>query len=100
ERASRLADARPPRMRGLDQAHRLEEVELPGRALEALYRSGRWPNRVGHRITSPRPSTSSAASVNELSDTCLAKNSSSTEPSRNARLPSNERSSQLTRISM
>src|SRR6185503_8805322 len=102
QRTPRLADACALRMRRLDHAHRLEEIELPGRALELpeRYRTGRWPNRVGHRITSPRPITSSAVSVNELSDTCLARNSSSTEPSRNAPPPSKARSSHERRTSI
>src|SRR6185295_10794077 len=111
ERAPRLADARVLRMRGLDEAHRLEEIELPGRLRElpsklgltlftSLYRTGRCPNLVGHRITSPRPITSRAVSVNELREACRAKNSSSTEPSRNAPVPSNARSSQERRTPM
>src|SRR6185295_11404941 len=34
DRAARLADARVAGMRRLDQAHRLEEIELPGRLRE------------------------------------------------------------------
>src|SRR5262245_56721761 len=103
EGPARLADAGALGMRGLHQAHRLEEVELPWLLAQdagKLCRDGRCPDLVGHRITSPRPTTSSAVSVKELREACLAKNSSRIDPRRKAPLPSKARSSQVRRTSI
>src|SRR4029077_7469660 len=83
-------------MHVLQPPHRL--VEIVGvwfavQAFEEAYRIGRSPHLGRQRMTSPRREDRSAVSVKEFRETCRAKNSSSTEPSKNALLPSNASSS-------
>src|SRR6185436_11834115 len=57
------------------------------------------PSRGAHVITSPRVSDESTVCAKLFMETCRAKYWCSTEPSRIALPPSNERSSTVTRIS-
>ena len=79
----------------------------PLTSLNPLYTIGRQlvdqimclkPILAGHRITSPRSAVFRTVSVNELIETYLAKNCSSTDPSRNTPLPSNAVSSSVSKI--
>src|SRR5919106_1510995 len=73
------------RMRPLQQTERLQELEPEGLGGERCLYSRCWlPSRVGHRMISPRSSVVTTVSVKLLRVTYLAKNCSSTAPSRNA----------------
>src|SRR5690606_3723167 len=83
--AVRAAEARHIGVRPLQQAQRLQEVEPEGFGRERrFYSRCRLPSRVGHRMISPRSSVVTTVSVKLFSVTYLAKNCSSTAPSRNA----------------
>src|SRR6266481_1153777 len=97
KRKAHPREVRPPTFEQTNGPKEVEAVRILFQSVDQ--RIWRIPMRVGHRMISPRCLLRMTVSVNEFSETYLAKNCSRTAPSVNIPVPSKAASSNVRVIS-